>query len=65
LASEAEQAEWQQILPTMNGILQGKGFVKVAEAKVLVTGVKGSLEEDWQQKVHALVVRIAAATTQA
>jgi hypothetical protein len=42
----------------MNEILQGKGLVKVADDKVLVTGLKGPLEEDWQKKVEAFVARI-------
>jgi hypothetical protein len=42
----------------MNEILQGKGLVKVADDKVLVTGLKGPLEEGWQKKVEAFVARI-------
>jgi hypothetical protein len=38
--------------------LQGKGLVEVAEDKVLVTGLKGPLEQGWQQKVEAFVARI-------
>ena len=53
LPSEEEQAKWQRIIPIMNEILQGKGLEKVAEGKVLVTGMKGPLEEGWQSKVEA------------
>jgi len=42
----------------MNEILQGKGLVKVAEGKVLVTGMKGPLEEGWQRKVEAFAALI-------
>jgi hypothetical protein len=42
----------------MNEILQRKGLVEVAEDKVLVTGIKGPLEEGWQQKVAAFAGRI-------
>jgi hypothetical protein len=35
-----------------------QGLVKVAEDKVLVTGLKGPLEEGWQQKVEAFAARI-------
>jgi hypothetical protein len=42
----------------MNEILQAAGLVNVAEEKVLVTGLKGPLEEDWQRKVGALAARI-------
>ena len=50
-----ELARWHRIIPVMNEILQAKGLVKVAEDKVLVTGLKGPLEEGWQKKVHAFV----------
>jgi hypothetical protein len=42
----------------MNEILQEKGLVKVAEDKVLVTSMKGPLEEGWEKKVEALAARI-------
>jgi hypothetical protein len=42
----------------MNELLQAAGLVKVAEDKVLVTGLKGPLEEGWQEKVEAFVARI-------
>lgn len=60
LPTEEELAKWQRVRPTMNEILQGKGLVKVAEDKVLVTGLKGPLEEGWQQKVQAFATRIPA-----
>jgi len=37
----------------MNDILQEKGLVKVAQGKILVTGMKGPLEDGWQKKVAA------------
>jgi len=51
MPTEEERAKWQRIIPIMNEILQEKGLVKVAEGKVLVTGIKGPLEEGWQTKV--------------
>ena len=42
----------------MNEILQGKGLANVAEDKVMVTGLKGPLEEGWQKKVSAFADRI-------
>jgi hypothetical protein len=45
----------------MNEILQAKGLSKVAEDKVLVTGMKGPLEEGWQQKVEAFADRLPVA----
>ena len=48
----------QRVIPVMNEILQGKEAVEVAEDRVLVTGLKGPLEENWQEKVRAFVARI-------
>jgi menaquinone-dependent protoporphyrinogen IX oxidase len=53
-----EQAKWQRVIPMMNEILQGAGLVNVAEGKVLVTGMKGPLEDGWQEKVAAFAARI-------
>ena len=56
--TEQETAKWQRVRPVTNEILQGNGLVEVAEDKVLVTGLKGPLEQGWQQKVEAFVARI-------
>ena len=56
--SEEDMAKWTRVRPIMNEILQGKGLVEVAEARVQVTGVKGPLEEGWQDNVKAFVARI-------
>jgi hypothetical protein len=58
MPTEEDTARWQHVIPIMNEILQGKGLVKVADDKVLVTGLKGPLEEGWQKKVEAFVARI-------
>jgi hypothetical protein len=58
IPTEEELAKWQRVRPIMNEILQGKGLVEVTEDKVLVTGLKGPLEEGWQRKVAAFVARI-------
>ena len=58
MATEEELAKWQRIIPTMNERLQAKGLVNVAEGKILVTRLKGPLEEGWQQKVEAFASRI-------
>ncbi len=58
MPTEEELARWQRVRPIMNEILQGAGLVKVAEDKVLVTGLKGPLEEGWQKKVEAFADRI-------
>lgn len=53
-----EQAKWRRIISTMNEILQEKGLVNVAQATILVTGLKGPLEEDWQRKVQTFASQI-------
>ena len=58
MPTEEELARYQRVRPIMNEILQGKGLVEVAEDKILVTGVKGPLEDGWQQKVAAFAARI-------
>jgi hypothetical protein len=58
MPTEEELARWQRIIPIMNELLQDKNLVKVAEGKVLVTGLKGPLEEGWQRKVEAFVSQI-------
>jgi menaquinone-dependent protoporphyrinogen IX oxidase len=58
MPTEEELARWQRVRPIMNELLQGAGLVKVAEDKVLVTGLKGPLEEGWQQEVASLAARI-------
>ncbi len=58
MPTEDELGRCERVLPFMNEILQGKGLVKVAEEKVLVTGLKGPLEDGWQAKVEAFVARI-------
>jgi len=58
MPTEEELAKWQRIIPIMNEILQKKGLVKVAEGKILVTGLKGPLEEGWQKKVEAFASQI-------
>ncbi len=58
MPTEEEMAKWQRVIPIMNEILQDMGLVKVAEGKILVTGLKGPLEEGWQKKVGAYASEI-------
>ena len=58
LPTEEEMAKWQRVRPIMNAILEAKGLVKVAEGKVLVTGLRGPLEEGWQKKVEEFAAQI-------
>lgn len=61
LPSEEELGRCQRMIPVMNQILQEKGLVKVAQGKIHVTGLKGPLEEGWQEKVEAFASQIAPA----
>ena len=58
MPTEEERAKWQRVIPVMNEILQEKDLVKVAEDKILVTGLKGPLEEGWQKKIESFASRI-------
>ena len=58
MPTEEEQARWQRVRPIMNEILEGKGLVRVAEGRVLVTGMRGPLEEGWKGKVEAFAALI-------
>lgn len=58
MPTENELAKYQRVRPIMNEILGGKGLVRIAEEKVYVTGLKGPLEQDWEEKVAAFVAQI-------
>lgn len=58
MPTEEETARWEKVRPSMNAILQGRGFVEVAEERVYVTGMKGPLEEGWQRKVDEFADRL-------
>ena len=58
MPTEEEQARWQRVRPLMNEALQAKGLTEVAEDRVLVTGLKGPLEEGWQHKVEVFAAHI-------
>ena len=60
MPTEEEIAKWQRVRPIMNELLQAKGLKKVAEGDVLVTGMKGPLEDGWQKKVETFAAQILA-----
>ena len=62
MPTDDELATHQRVRPIMNELLQGKGLVLLAEDKIHVTGLKGPLEEGWEQKVQAFAARTLAAT---
>ena len=58
MPSAEKMARYQRMRPIMNGILQSRGLVNVAEDRVLVTGMRGPLEESWQKKVESFAARL-------
>jgi len=65
ILDQKELGKCQQVTPYINQVLREKGFVNVAEGKILVTGMKGPLEEGWKKKVEAFVSQIPILTTTA
>jgi multimeric flavodoxin WrbA len=57
---EELEARHQRVGPIMNELLQAKGFIKVAEEKVHVTGLRGPLEDEWKMKVDAFANELCA-----
>ena len=57
-----QRAKWQRVIGVMDERLQEKGLVKVADGTILVTGLKGPLQEGWQKKVQAFASRIIPET---
>jgi sulfite reductase alpha subunit-like flavoprotein len=58
LSDEDARAQGQRVRPIMHEILQAAGLEAVAEDKVFVTGMKGPLEDGWQDKVAGFAARI-------
>lgn len=58
IPTEEELAQHQKVTPIMREMLSSAGLVEVAAEKVLVTGMKGPLEEGWKDKVEAFAARI-------
>ena len=62
LPTEEEQAKWQKVRPIMNELLQNAGLVEVAEDRILVTAIKGPLEDGWEAKVRSFAEQVLTAT---
>lgn len=58
MSTQEEQDRWERVIPIMNELLAARGLTKVTEGAVLVTGIKGPLEEGWQNKVAAFADQI-------
>jgi hypothetical protein len=61
MRTDEEIAKWQRVRAIMNELLQATGLINVAEDRVYVTGVKGPLEDGWQDTVEAFAARIPSA----
>jgi menaquinone-dependent protoporphyrinogen IX oxidase len=61
IPAQQEVDRWERVIPIMNELLEAKGLTKVTEAAVLVTGLKGPLEEGWQNKVATFASQIMSA----
>ena len=60
MPAQEELDRWEWVIPIMNELLEAKGLKKVVEGAVLVTGIKGPLEEGWQHKVAAFADQIVS-----
>jgi hypothetical protein len=60
MPTQEELDRWERVIPIMNEELDRKGLKRIADGAVLVTGLKGPLEEGWQQKVLALADQITS-----
>jgi flavodoxin len=59
LPSEEEICRFQHVRPIMHELLQAKGLIPVGEEKIYVLGMRGPLENAWEEKVvaYALLLR--------
>jgi menaquinone-dependent protoporphyrinogen IX oxidase len=58
MPTEEEIAKYQRVRPILNELLQAAGLVNIAEEKVYVTGIKGPLEDGWEDKVAAFAASL-------
>jgi hypothetical protein len=60
MPTQEELDRWERVIPSMNEELDRKELKRIADGAVLVTGMKGPLEEGWQQKVLAFADQITS-----
>ena len=63
MPTEEEISKFQHVRPMMNDLLRAKGLEEVGEEKVYVTGLKGPLEDGWEEKVAAFAAGMAEEVT--
>jgi menaquinone-dependent protoporphyrinogen IX oxidase len=64
MPTEEELAKYQRVRPIMNELLADKHLVEAAEDAVHVTGLRGPLEDGWQNIVQAFSTRLLAAVAE-
>ncbi len=62
LPTEEEQAKWQRVRPIINELLQTAGLTKIAEDRILVTAIRGPLEDGWESKVQTFAEQVVTTT---
>lgn len=60
MPTQEEQDRWERVIPVMNELLGAKGLKKIAEGAILVTGIKGPLEDGWQDKVATFAEQLTS-----
>lgn len=65
IPSDEELAKWQRVRPIMNELLESAGLIVTAEDAVLVTDIKGPLENGWEVKVEKFLHRVLTPMTEA
>lgn len=58
MPTEEEICRYQKVRPIIREMLRNKGVVEIAEDTILVTDIKGPLEDGWREKVGSFADRI-------
>ena len=53
-----DAARYQRVIPAMDVVLRRKGMVAVAADRVLVTGLRGPLDDAWREQVATFADRL-------
>ena len=62
LPTEEEQAKWQKVRPIINELLERAGLTRVAEDRILVTEIRGPLEDGWEATVRSFAEQVVTET---
>ena len=53
------ESRYQRVIPAMDVVLRRKGMVPATTGRVLVTGLRGPLDDAWREQVAAFADRLA------